>query len=151
MACFMNKKLYLHCQGFTLIELMMSIAIIGILAGVTVSVINPAKQRNFAADGVRRSNMEKLVQAIESDCSAEAACPAAGDINDSSSTLRKIYLQQAPPTTETYTYNVSGNNYIIYVPLASDTSRYWKYDNSWGELRECGAAGIGTIGADCAP
>lgn len=140
-------------SGFTLVELLLVVTLIGILAGVTISVINPKRQQDFASDGVRKSNVEKLVQAIESYCSTEPTCPAVGDLNDSNSTLRKVYLNQAPPSgpTETYTYAVSGTDFILYVSLASDTSRYWKYYSGWGDIRECGSSGIGTIGSACAP
>ena len=49
-----NKK------GFTLIELLIVIVIIGILAGVVLSVLNPAKAQRKSAESVLKATTEKL-------------------------------------------------------------------------------------------
>jgi len=140
-------------QGFTLIEIMMSIVIIGILSGIVVSIINPKRQQDIATDAVNKTYVEKLVQAIGAACAGEGTCPATADPGVSTSTLRRIYLSQTPPSFNTGTgiyYIASGNTYSIYMAWASNTARYWKYDTTWDSIKECGAAGIGTIGT-CAP
>ena len=56
------KKVVPHFNsrsGFTLIELLIVIVIIGILAGVVLSVINPAKQQRKAKEASLRSTVEK--------------------------------------------------------------------------------------------
>jgi len=52
----MNKKL----QGFTLIELLIVIVIIGILAGLILSILQPAKAQRKANESVLRANTQKI-------------------------------------------------------------------------------------------
>lgn len=47
-------------SGFTLVELLIVIVIIGILAGVVIGVLNPIQQQNRAKDGATRSQLDKL-------------------------------------------------------------------------------------------
>jgi prepilin-type N-terminal cleavage/methylation domain-containing protein len=51
-------------KGFTLIELLIVIVIIGILAGVLLTVISPAKQQRKAKEASMRSNVEKMCLAL---------------------------------------------------------------------------------------
>lgn len=50
--------------GFTLIELLIVIAIIGILAAITLAVINPVKQRRKAKEAVAEANLARICQAL---------------------------------------------------------------------------------------
>lgn len=61
--------------GFTLIELLIVIVIIGILAGVLISVINPAAQQNKAKDANVKAAMSKVSLATESFISAYGRAP----------------------------------------------------------------------------
>ncbi len=56
-------------SGFTLIELLIVIVIIGILAGIVITVINPAQQQLRARETVLRTNVEKGCLALHS-CAA---------------------------------------------------------------------------------
>ncbi len=144
-----NKK------GFTIVELLIVVTIIGVLAGVTISVINVNQKMNNAKDGVIRSNLEKLVQSIEAYCAGENYCPAPAEINDPASTLMKVYVLTWP-TDATYNYKNNGTaplfanatTFELYVPLLSDTTstKYLKYNSTWGSIKTCTDAGIGTFG-----
>lgn len=70
----MKKKLYelvksmrisSHTQGFTMIELLIVIAILGILAVAVLSAINPIEQINRGRDTGSRSDAEQLLSAID--------------------------------------------------------------------------------------
>jgi prepilin-type N-terminal cleavage/methylation domain-containing protein len=64
-------------KGFTLIELLIVIVIIGILAGVVLTVINPAQQRDKANIAVARANLDKVCLAMlacGSTSSSAASC-----------------------------------------------------------------------------
>lgn len=51
-------------QGFTLTELLLAIAIIGVLAAVVITAINPAKQLGDARNAQRRSDVEAILNAV---------------------------------------------------------------------------------------
>lgn len=52
-------------KGFTLIEMLIVIAVIGVLAVAVLSAINPVEQLRKARDTRRRSNAAELLNAIE--------------------------------------------------------------------------------------
>lgn len=52
-------------SAFTLVELVVVIAIISILAGSVLTVINPASKRQDARDAVRKSDLAVISSAIE--------------------------------------------------------------------------------------
>lgn len=56
-----------HNYAFTLVELLVVVVIIGILAGLTLAVINPAVQRQRASEAVMRGQLSKV-------CGMLAAC-----------------------------------------------------------------------------
>ena len=62
-------------KGFTLIELLIVIVIIGILAGVLISVIDPVSQQNRARDAGIEASMNKVVLATEGYVSAYGFVP----------------------------------------------------------------------------
>lgn len=68
-------------KGFTLIEILIVVTIIGVLTGVVISVINPAKSRAKAEDSVRHTTIEKLSQGINAyrHASLEDVYPAVED------------------------------------------------------------------------
>lgn len=62
-------------SGFTLIELLLVVVIIGILAGILLSVINPARQQRRTRESTLIANTGKV-------CAALFACAnAAGDVD----------------------------------------------------------------------
>lgn len=62
-------------RGFTLIELLIVIVIIGILAGVLISVIDPAAQQNRAKDANVKATMNKVALATQGYISAYGVVP----------------------------------------------------------------------------
>ena len=126
--------------GFTLVELLLVVSVIGIISGVLITVVNPTKQKQIAEDGVIRSNLEKLVQSVEAHCEGEGACPLVASWTNTSSVLRTTYIK-AFPTDATYTYAVSSPSaFEIRVPLATNSARYLRYNSVWGQIRECSNA-----------
>lgn len=51
-------------KGFTLVELLVVVAVIAILAAITVVAINPAKKLGQSRDAARKSSMQQLVTAM---------------------------------------------------------------------------------------
>jgi prepilin-type N-terminal cleavage/methylation domain-containing protein len=126
--------------GFTMMELLISVVIIGLLSGVTMRVVNLSKKRANATDAVRMSNVVKLAQAIGSYCAAEASCPPTADFADGASVLRTVYIKAMPTdTTYTYTVNATGTDFQIVVNTASSSLHCLKYNSEWGKVMDCAA------------
>src|SRR3989339_2267431 len=53
-------------KGFTLIELLIVIVLIGILAGIVLTVLDPAQLQRRARETVLRTNVEKVLLALNS-------------------------------------------------------------------------------------
>ncbi len=130
--------------GLTLIELLLVIAIIGIMSGILVGVINPQRQRNIALDGVARANLTKTCAAIEAYYEGEneiypeestAADKNPLDATAATSTLAAFYIQEWPAGF-VYMRNVSGSQFAAYVQQAG-TTNYFKCNSTWKNVREC--------------
>ncbi|OGC49772.1 hypothetical protein A2716_00200 [candidate division WWE3 bacterium RIFCSPHIGHO2_01_FULL_40_23] len=118
--CFFNK-------GFTIIELLITVGVVGILSGIVITVINPTTQRNRARDAVRSSNASKIAQAAEAFNAAEGRYPA-----DQAELQNSNYIKNWPTETDvTYDYfintEVNFSTVCITVPMASMAGRYFKY------------------------
>ena len=50
--------------GFTLLEILLVVAIIAILAGIVIVAINPAKQLGNARDSQRKSDISNIYKAV---------------------------------------------------------------------------------------
>src|SRR3989344_886998 len=61
----MNIKRSQSEKGFTLIEILVVIAIIAILAAIVIVAINPAKRFQDARNSQRRANVEAILGAIQ--------------------------------------------------------------------------------------
>ncbi len=115
-------------NGFTLVELLIVVVIIGIMSGVLIVVINPQKQRERAQDGVRVGNISKLVQSVEAYRAGEGLYPLDQAALQDPSTR---YVQNWPADT-TYTYFRAGAtpfDFCVSVPMASNTSTYFRYQS----------------------
>ncbi|MFA6981676.1 MAG: prepilin-type N-terminal cleavage/methylation domain-containing protein [Patescibacteria group bacterium] len=73
-------------RGFTLIELLIVIVIIGILAGVLITVLDPAAQQRKASEASLRANVEK-------GCLALHACAATSDAEDQCDTYAEAGIR----------------------------------------------------------
>ena len=146
MALFVKNK----SEAFTLIELLLVVSMIGIITGATISLINPAKQKQIAEDSVRRSNIEKLAQSVEAHCEGEGVCPASADWTNTNSILRTIYIKTFP-TDATYTYVVNGASFEVRVPKSTDPTKYIRYNSVWGQIKDCSNTTITWSNPSCTP
>ncbi len=61
----MPVKLSHSIKGFTLIEILLAVSIMGILAGVLLTVINPSQLQGKARDAKRASSLKSIQTALE--------------------------------------------------------------------------------------
>ena len=59
-----NSTLDHKKRGFTLLEILLVVAIISILAGIVIVAINPAKQLGDARNAQRRSDVQAILSAV---------------------------------------------------------------------------------------
>ena len=58
------KKYFRPQKGFTLLEILLVVAAIGILAGIVILAINPAKQLSDTRNAQRRANVNTILNAV---------------------------------------------------------------------------------------
>ena len=101
-------------KAFTLIELLITISIIGILASLTLASYNGAQQK--ARDGVRKQDLAQVKRALElakSDCRSGAFYPY-----QTNYTNLKTFLEQGS----------AANSYMNPVPIDPKNSGSYVYD-----------------------
>jgi len=144
-----NRSLNLtDTRGFTLVELLVVISLIGILAGVMISTINPVKQRKIAEDGVKMANLQKYALGIEAYGNASSSYPAAITLNadnvPTDPTDLVDFVSRVPngePSGATYSYfSTAGDNFAVTVTMSEDTASCFKYRAAWGKIKTCPVA-----------
>ena len=128
------KKLVKLSKGFTLVELLIVVSIIGILASMIIT--NVTSSRSKADDAKRKSDLNQLKTAMQlyygdnqgypggagSSINAcgdgDDACPLAGGGVMGNSLSGTVYMKESPEYT---TYAVSGEEYDVCVLLENTT------------------------------
>jgi prepilin-type N-terminal cleavage/methylation domain-containing protein len=128
-------------KAFTLIEILIVVSIIGILSAVLISVLNPARQRNRAAEVVNGESIRKIATAVEAYTSINGSYPA--DIDCKTGTDCGGYLSvwplSSPKNDDEIIYNINGTyGYLITVPSKLTASKYLCYRGKDGKVfKDC--------------
>ncbi|MBD3366422.1 prepilin-type N-terminal cleavage/methylation domain-containing protein [candidate division WWE3 bacterium] len=124
--------------GFTLVELLIVVVLLGILSGVVFSVLKPEFYRNQTRDSVRIANVKKLAEAAESFYLLEGYYPDQSTLADSPYVTS--WPDDSPQEGDTYTYSSpSGSSFVVVGP-ASDGGTY-EYDSTAGMVEKCDGSG----------
>ncbi|MCG2686005.1 prepilin-type N-terminal cleavage/methylation domain-containing protein [Candidatus Parcubacteria bacterium] len=104
-------------RAFTLIELLIVVAIIGILSGVLLTVLNPGRFQKRARDTRRKSDLGAIQTAVEMYYSENGDYPASVPFGSQWSAGGITYLKsvpQDPLSTQSYCYEKTGTSgYIL--------------------------------------
>lgn len=114
-------------RGFTLIELLIVIVIIGILAGVVISIINPARQQNRAKDANVQAALNKAALAIQGYNSAYGTYPDGLNVLQSLTNATAMDANTCLPSGDTCAYRFqSGATPIqnLDLPMLCNTTGY---------------------------
>lgn len=121
------KKYISQKGGFTLVELLVVIAVIGILASATIIIINPAQQFKKARDTKRKSDLEVIRASLELYKADNGTYPITSDwvISESANPwipgLSSSYIKNLPKDPK----NTGGN------PITSGNYEYGYYSATW--------------------
>ena len=127
-------------RGITLIEMMVVVVIIGILAGISLNIVNIRKQKARATDAKNLANLQKATTGIEAYYYSEGNYPTVEEFDaylsgeDDTSPLN-TYLTNAWP--ESFTYITSGGEFAVFVQRTEEDGNYYKYISSLGRIATC--------------
>ena len=107
-----------------MIELLLIIAIIGVLAGTVIVFINPAVQFQRANDARRKSDLSEIQKALEVYYNDNNSYPVATDVSFGSAwdPYMGLVPQDPKPSGRNYVYvQVDANTYRMYASLERPT------------------------------
>jgi len=131
-------------SGFTLVELLVVITILGMLASIVLLNINIKKRKDDASNAAIRSNLINLSNGLESFQAVRGSLPAdAADKPDGlGSSPLSDFVRAGWPDGYIYKVDQSEGYFAIYTEKAgSITGVYLKYSSYFGIVQEC----VGTV------
>jgi len=120
----MSEIMLKRNSGFTLVELLIVVSIIGILTGVVIGVINPNKVRGRARDGVRKNDIAVIKGALENYYSENNIYPDDVPFGGTWSQYLKI-VPQDPLVAKGFSYcyeTPDSNNFVLCTQVEDENS-----------------------------
>lgn len=110
----MKRKQSSASNGFTLVELLATIAVLAILAAGLLAIVNPVAQTQKAKDAQRKSDLEQISRSLEQYYNDNNTYPASITFGSAwGSYMAKV--PQDPMAGRTYVYKTVSNNQIYYL------------------------------------
>jgi prepilin-type N-terminal cleavage/methylation domain-containing protein len=141
----MPKTNHSSSSGVTLIELIVVLTFISIFAGVTYTILNIPAQRSRASDSVKRSNLQRIVEALRLQRTAEGSYPTDTNGDGTPENISGYFAQgwlNDQPVGAVYRYWVNAGLDTIGVTVAVSTNQVLKYHSAWAQIRVCGPSAI---------
>lgn len=156
-------------KGFTLVELLVVMAIVGVLAAASITLINPVAQMNKARDSKRKADIAQIRAALELYRSDNGSYPATDWVNSQQGdgwipNLTPNYTKYVPkdpkntggfPFNGGYTYAYYSSNYcgltpgsayILAIRLENTSDPEYTTSMRYGSC-DWGVAGVYTVGS----
>jgi prepilin-type N-terminal cleavage/methylation domain-containing protein len=128
--------------GFTLVELLIVVTLIGISSGILISIINTQQQRQRANDAVIRTNMAKIVEILDHHRTLQGSYPLVVANAPADLTYFAQGWLDGKPTGADYTYWADGTGSVAGVIVPLSTTRRMKWYSAWNQIRECGPTAV---------
>ncbi len=111
-------------RGFTLVEVLVTISILSILAGITLYAVNTVRVRS--RDNQRITDLNRVQAAIVQYFTVNKTYPTGAYSNlDGTNMLVPTYLPSLPsdPTGGTYYYNADVDNFALWAKMEADNGK----------------------------
>lgn len=105
-------------SGFTLVELILVIAVLSIMAALLISLINPAEQMRKANDARRKSDLAQIQKTLEAYINDNGSYPA----HTTTAPLHRLY-----PGSVMYDWGTTWTAYKTAIPADPSSSRNYVY------------------------
>lgn len=129
----LTKKQFSTNRGFTLVELLVVIAVLGVLAAGVLTVINPLEQLARGRDGGKKSTVNQLGNAVQAYYTSQNSVYPTANATWITTLVTAGELKSAPTASAPlcavanvqngYCYNTNGVDSIVYIPAESAAER----------------------------
>ncbi len=125
-------------RGFTLIELVIVIGILGILMGVVISVLNPALYQKKARDAVRKSHIWEIAKAANAYYTEIGSWPNQSSVTGGTTPYIKSWPNSDPvKAPNTYVIRSSGDTrFCVDVGQEVYDTKFIRWDSEQGKIEE---------------
>lgn len=126
--------------GFTLVEILVTLSLLGIMVGMVLVVLNPASYRQKARDGRRQSDLQVVAGAIEMYYAQQSVYPSGTDAANLNTALANsggawtaggvTYLSRTPKDPSggaypAYCYTPNGSGYLLCTQMEGTAAPSW--------------------------
>lgn len=144
-------------RGFTLLEILLVIAALGVLAGIVILAVNPTKQLGDARNSQRRSDVHSILNAVHQYTIDNNTLPSSINLNATCNTpVNEICKTGGACAGLTdFTVLTTDQKYLVSLPVdplnsSADGTSYYVAKNNFGRVTVCaplteGSGGMITV------